>query len=255
MGMLPQTKMNKFANGIEPLFLTNFNPTMTPPEIAMSADPLPVARWTDQTLPSPTVYTKPEKDRTRRRRDGIPSNWWIDGLGALSATGKLIADSLKKPKRSNTYAENPYSRYALNELSSLRINPYPIMKGVYDQERRNLYAINRAGGLSGAQKYLANIATGIGTQNNIAGALAGIQKQNNEYRSSAMHAALNAGQADRQARMAANQWDLDYYSKSHAAKQQMVEQDWYNALAALQQGYANAFKRHTFNRMMDLYTD
>lgn len=198
-------------------------------------------------------YAKPGK-YWPGREGRFPSNWWIDGLGAVTGTGKFIYDVFQKPKVANTYAQNPYSKYALNKLSSLRIDPYPIINEMYDQDRRNVYAINRAGGLSGAQKAFANIANGISTQKNIAQLYADIQKQNNAYAANAANAMINAGQADRQARMNANQWDLDYYSKSHGAKHQMLEQDLYNILSALQQGYANSFNRYMFNRRMNRYS-
>lgn len=267
IGILPRTKMNKFGIGKDGFWHWDDEPAypaepFRPIDLQPSTKPIP---YSEQKGPlAPEVYdgipydgskyaSKPPKDeRDRRRR--FPSNWWIDGLGALTSTGQLIADALQKRKTSNTYFPNPYARNSLSGLMGLRINQFPILKSIYDKERQNKYGINRAGGLSGAQKNYANIATGIATQNAVASALADIQKQNNEYRSSALHAALNAGQADRQARMAANQWDLDYYSKSHAAKHGMVQQDLYNILAALQQGYKNSFKRYTFDNTMDLYT-
>ena len=267
IGLLPQTKMNKFGIGKDGFWHWDNEPAY-PAEpfkpIGLQPSTKPIA-YSEQKGPlAPEVYdeipydgskyaSKPPKDeRDRRRR--FPSNWWIDGLGALTSTGQLIADALQKRKTSNTYFPNPYARNSLSGLLGLRINQFPILKSIYDKERQNKYEINRAGGLSGAQKNYANIATGIATQNAIASALANIQKQNNEYRSSALHAALNAGQADRQARMAANQWDLDYYSKSHAAKHGMVQQDLYNMLAALRQGYKNSFERYIFDNTMDLYT-
>lgn len=190
---------------------------------------------------------------TGKYKNGRLGNWWIDGLGALTHIGGLISDATQRIKRSNTYAENPYASNALNELASLRIDPYSINKQLMDQQRRNLYAINRAGGLSGAQKAYANIASGLGALGTIAASNADIQKQNNAYRSAYASAALNAGQADRIARTQANQWDLDYYSKAHGAKRQEIQQDIYNALAALQQGYANSWKRYSFDKMMSLY--
>lgn len=200
------------------------------------------------------MLPQPELKKYKDGKGRFPSNWWIDGLGALSATGNLIADSLQKVKRSNTYRQNPYANNALRMLASLNINPYPINKQLMDQERRNLYAINHMGGLSGAQKAFTNVASGLGTLNSIATSNAKIQEQNNAYKSAYANAAINAGQADRQARIATNQWDLDYYSKAHAAKQQMIQQDIYNALAALQQGYKNNFDKYTFDNIMSRYT-
>ena len=207
--------------------------------------------WTD---PNKKGHLQPANSTNNRKTRRFPSNWWTDGLGALTHTGSLIADSLQKVKHSNTYRPNRFANNALTTLAALNINPYPINKQLMDQERRNLYAINHMGGLSGAQKAYASIASGLGTLNSIASSNAKIQEQNNAYRSAYANAAINVGQADRQALTAANRWDLDYYSKAHAAKQQMVQQDVYNALAALQQGYKNSFDRYTFDNIMSRYT-
>jgi len=53
--------------------------------------------------------------------------------------------------------------------------------------------------------------------------------------------------------MAANQHDLDYFSKAHAAKLQMAQMGIYNMLNALQTGYANQFKRNQFDKTYGLY--
>lgn len=194
----------------------------------------------------------------KRGKDKLPgfalgSNWWIDGLGMLTGLGQTIGAATQRIKKPYSYVGNPYSNAALQGLAGLSINPYPMMQQMRDQERRNLYAINRAGGLSGAQKAYANIATGIGTQRNIADLGANIQAQNNQYKTNYYSTLMNAGQADRQARMAANQFDLDYYSKAHAAKLQGLQMGIYNMLNSLQTGYANSFKRNQFNKMYNLY--
>lgn len=191
-------------------------------------------------------------------KDSLPgfrlgSNWWIDGLGVLAGLGQTLHAAFNKPKTSNIYASNPYESAALNKLASIRMNPYPIMRQLRDQERRNLYAINRAGGLSGAQKAFANIATNIGTQKALADANIAIQQQNNQYAGSYANSLLSAGQADRAARQAANQYDLEYYSKAHAARNQWAQMGLYNMLAASQQGYANQWKRSTHQDNMSMY--
>lgn len=196
--------------------------------------------------------------RAKNGKDCLPKfasggNWWIDGLGVAAGLEQMFHAALNKPKKPSSYVLNPYENAALTKLAGLRINPYPIMDQLSQQERRNIYAINRAGGLSGAQKHFANVATGIGTQNALVQAIQSMQQQNNMYKSNYASTLLNAGQANRQAMMSANQFDLDYYSKAHAARQQMFEQGMYNALAAAQQGYANQFKKQQFDDTMDLY--
>jgi hypothetical protein len=66
---------------------------------------------------------------------------------------------------------------------------------------------------------------------------------------------LETGAKDAQMAMVANQHDLDYYSKAHAARQQGMQMGIYNMLNNLQQYYANDFKRRQFNDTMKLYRD
>jgi hypothetical protein len=53
--------------------------------------------------------------------------------------------------------------------------------------------------------------------------------------------------------MDANRWDLDYYSKAHAARNKGIQTGIANMLAQAQQYQANEFKRNQFNRTMSLY--
>lgn len=236
--------------GVKPL-KTPYKPFVLPQSAQSKKGPWYKRRYGNTEDSTDSKDTNKENNPDKKRRIG--SNWWIDGLGALTSVGSLIADSLQRVKRSNSYASNPYANNALADLASLRINPYPINRALIDQNRRNIYATNNLGGLSGAQKAYMNVANNLSMLNAIAKSNADIQEKNNAYRSAYDTAAINAGQADRVARMQANQWDLDYYSKAHAAKQQMIQMDLYNALAALQQGYANRYKKYTFDRMMDNY--
>lgn len=236
--------------GVKPL-KTPYKPFVLPQSAQSKKGPWYKRRYGNTGDSTDSKDTNKENNPDKKRRIG--SNWWIDGLGALTSAGSLIADSLQRVKRSNSYASNPYANNALADLASLRINPYPINRALIDQNRRNIYATNNLGGLSGAQKAYMNVANNLSMLNAIAKSNADIQEKNNAYRSAYDTADINAGQADRVARMQANQYDLDYYSKAHAAKQQMMQMDLYNALAALQQGYANRYKKYTFDRMMDNY--
>lgn len=201
------------------------------------------------------LRAKRGKDSMNKYKGGKVQNWsWpVDLLGAGTGLYQFLDAKSQDIKNPYTYVQNPYEGLALSKLAGLRINPYSIIRQLRNQERRNLYAINRAGGLSGAQKQFGNIAIGIGTQGNIAQVLTDIQSKNNQYINNYAQQALNAGQSDRAARMASNQYDLEYYSKAHAAKQQMEQMGLYNMLNAAQQGYANWWKLKTHNDNMNLY--
>lgn len=174
-------------------------------------------------------------------------------FGGLVGFGQMANAINNRPYKPNTYVGNPYEGVALETLAGLRVNPYPIMHSLRSAETRTNRAIDIAGGLSGGQRTAARLAALNTTQGNIAKLLGDIQQQNNAYKANYAQAAINAGQASRQARMAANQWDLDYYSKAHAARNRGIQTGIANMLAQIQQYQANEFKRRQFNETMDLY--
>jgi len=53
--------------------------------------------------------------------------------------------------------------------------------------------------------------------------------------------------------MNAMRYDLDYYSKAHAAKQDMMNTAMQNGMKFLQKQAADDFKWNTYNGMRDLY--
>lgn len=177
------------------------------------------------------------------------------GTGMASSIMQYLDAAKSEIHKPDIYADNPYEQAALSNLAKLRINPYPIANQMRDAERRNRYAINRAGGLSGAQKHYANIASILGTQNNIANMMSGIQEKNNQYKSQYASALQAAGDASARRRQAANEYAENYYAQAHAAKQQGKQMSMYNFLNQLNQYYSNEFKRKQFNDMMDMYRD
>lgn len=185
--------------------------------------------------------------------EGWVGNFIPSVLGAAASLDQMYQAYRNKPYRPNTYADNPYELEGLTTLAGLRVNPYPIMNQLRSAEARTNRAIDIAGGLSGSQRTAARLANLNTTQNNISNLLSNIQQQNNAYRANYAQAAINAGQASRQARMAANQWDLDYYSKAHAARNRGIQTGIANMLSQIQQYQANEFKRRQFNDTMDLY--
>ena len=174
-------------------------------------------------------------------------------FGTLAGLGQYIDAKNSRIYRPSTYVSNPYELNALTTLAGLSVNPYPIVSQLRNAEARTNRAIDIAGGLSGGQRTAARLAALNSTQGNISKLLGDIQQQNNAYRSSYAQAAINAGQASRQARMQANQWDLDMYAKAHAARNRGIQTGIANMLAQIQQYQANEFKRRQFNETMDLY--
>lgn len=175
------------------------------------------------------------------------------GIGALTSIGQYLQARNQSIHTPDIYAGNPYERAALQEQSKLRVNPYEAIKRVYDQDRVNRYEINRAGGLSGAQKYLANIALGLGTQQNIADTIQKAQEINNQYRGKWAESAANLGNSLAQRRQQANQYNTEYAASAHAARQQGMQMGLRNFMDYIQQYAANEYKRKTGNGMLSLY--
>ena len=185
--------------------------------------------------------------------EGYWGNFIPHAIGAAASLDQILNASLEKPYKPNTYVSNPYELNALSTLAGLRVNPYPIMQQIRGAESRTNRAIDRSGGLSIGQRNLSRLSALNGTQQNIGNVLSSIQQQNNTYLGNYAQMALNAGNANRQARQQANQFDLDYYSKAHAARQQGQQMGIRNLIDQVQSYYANDFKRRQFNDTMGLY--
>lgn len=211
--------------------------------------------YTQQDLPGFTDG----KNRNRQIDYGyIERPSWLSnaipmGIGALTSIGQYLQARNQSIHTPDIYAGNPYERAALQEQAKLRVNPYEAIKRVYDQDRVNRYEINRAGGLSGAQKYLANVALGLGTQQNIADTIQKAQETNNQYRGKWAEMAANLGNALAQRRQQANQYNTEYAASAHAARQQGMQMGLRNFMDYIQQYAANEYKRKTGNGMLSLY--
>lgn len=186
-----------------------------------------------------------------------PASWMSNavpmGIGMLSSVGQYFNAKNQSIHTPDIYAGNPYEQAALNEMAKLRVNPYRAIQAVNQQAAQDRYNINRAGGLSGAQKYLANVAAGLGTQRNIADIIQKSQEINNQYRDKWATAALNAGNALAQRRQSANQYNTEYAASAHAARQQGMQMGLRNFMDYIQQYAANEYKRKTGNGMLSLY--
>lgn len=201
------------------------------------------------------------KNRLETAKNGrLPKfdNGWLgnaitSGIGALGGLSQWLEAKNSTPKKTNSYRANPYEQEALATLASLDINPYPITTQLRNAEARSNKAIDMSGGLSTGQRTLSRLAALHNTQQNIANMLASLQNQRNQYKSAYATAALNAGQADRQAQMAAYQWDEDMYAKAHAARQQGMQMGMRNMIDSVGSYWQNAFKQNQFDRMMNLY--
>lgn len=113
------------------------------------------------------------------------SNWAnaiTSAAGILGGAAQFIGARNEKLNRPDTYAPNPFDRQAMEAMASRRPNTNAKLAEMAHAEARNRYNINRMGGLGGAQRYLAGVASGIGLQRNIADVIGLGNQELNQYK-------------------------------------------------------------------------
>lgn len=186
---------------------------------------------------------------------GVPG--WMRAIptaaGLLAGWNQLNWWKRQPINMPDIYAANPNEGRALSALASIRSNPYGPLRQMQDVERRAVANTNGMGGLSGSQRYLANVASTLGLQRNYADILNAAQAQNNQYKANYASSALQAGQADAARRMEANQFGYNAYTAAHGRKVKGVETGIANILNAMNSGYANEFKYRMGNKTLGMY--
>ena len=184
---------------------------------------------------------------------------WMLGLGRLIPSaiesGELLNWVKSKPKGSNVYASNPYSAAALQKLSQLKYSHYNELRASQDAERRAAYAINQSGGLTGSQKYLGKVASGIAGMKEDADIYRNAQLQNDKYSQNWAQTALQAGEQQAQRRQSANQYDYETYARASGARTKGIETHLAGLSALAQKGIADNIKKSQFDSIMKLYND
>lgn len=185
--------------------------------------------------------------------EGYLGNLIPSGLGMLASIGQYIDASSQDIRSPQIYSANPYEQSALNNLSGLRINQYPIINQINNATARADQALNMSGGLSGYQRARLRNANLLNTQKSISDSLIGAQTQNNAYKANLANAEMQLGNQDAQRMQQSRMFNEEMLAKAHASKQQGKQMGIYNFLNQLQSFYANEFKRRQFNDTMDLY--
>lgn len=179
------------------------------------------------------------------------------GLGRLIPSviesGELLNWMKNKPKGSNVYASNPYSAAALQKLSQLKYSPYNELRASQNAERRAAYALNQSGGLTGSQKYLGKVASGIAGMKEDADIYRNAQLQNDKYSQNLAQTALQAGEQQAQRRQAANQYDYETYARAQGARTKGIETHLAGLSALAQKSIADKIKKNQFDDIMGLY--
>lgn len=94
------------------------------------------------------------------RGTGDNSNWAnaiTSGMGILGGLSQILQAKNEPLNKPDTYAPNQYERQALDIYGWLNPATNRAVQAAAATEARNRYNINRMGGLSGAQKYLAAV--------------------------------------------------------------------------------------------------
>ena len=227
----------------------NYTPKYVPSTIKVS-----------QNESSPNVNsTASSKSKSKYSSDStneiIPT--WIrilpSAYGMLQSINQYNRYKNEGIERTNSYRSNPYAREALRGLASLRYDMYPELQAIRDAERRSAYGIVTQGGLTAGQRAAARVANSIATQRNLAQTYANASNQNNQYKQQYYTALMNAGQADRQARMTALQQDYENYARAHGAKYKGMDVATANKIDQLNNWFANEFKYRTYKDTADIY--
>lgn len=202
-----------------------------------------------------TNKSKDDKSSNNANGDIIPmlQRMIPSAFGWLMSKNQYDKYRNQQPAQTNTYRSNPYAGRALRGLASLRYNIYPELAAIRNAERRGAYAIDNQGGLTAGQRAAARIANTIGTQQNLSQAYANADTQNNKYRESYYTNLLNAGQADRAARMEAAQQDYENYARAHGAKYEGMDTATANMIDQLNNWYGNEFKYRTYKDIANIY--
>lgn len=174
-------------------------------------------------------------------------------FGLLQSINQYNMYNNQPVRSTNTYRSNPYANEALRGLASLRYNMYPELQAVRDAERRGAYVLNNLGGLSAGQRAASIVANTLGTQRNLSQVYSNASNQNNQYRSTYYDALMKAGQADRQARIAAFLQDYQNYAAAQGAKYTNRDKAIANMINQLNNWYSNEFKYKTYRDTSNIY--
>lgn len=205
---------------------------------------------------TPKGKKSPKEKDSKGYRDPSDIDWsgvGVNALGLLTGYNQYVRGKKGQLRRPDIYSRNPYQRQALATLAGLRESAYPAMRANADAARLADYALRNQGGLSAGQLAKNRVALALGTQAQNASILSNVQNTNNKYLSQYAQAAIESGEADRKARMLADQYGEDQYVASHGARSAIIDRGIQNMLKFLEQGKADSWKYKTYRDIMNRY--
>lgn len=184
------------------------------------------------------------------------AEWWTNAIPAL--TGLTAGWMQYNQARNDDYDRSTIipqdnTWRPISKMYEARVNPLPMIHQIQRQASAAGSDIKRSGGLSIGQKVLGGIALDSQTQANIANALLKYDAQNQELQRAAADAEVKALQERARLEMQGRQYDRTNTAAAHNARQQGMQMGMYNMQNALEQYFANEFKRYQFDNTMSLY--
>ena len=171
--------------------------------------------------------------------------------------GMSILDYLNHSKANinvpSTYAENPYSNYAANQMLSLKDNPDKYLNTINDQYRYGLYDLSNAGGLTPGQRMLQRLSLNLGTQRNKASALMDWKKNNDQIAMNAYNIMNQNGEASAQRQQNANALRYENLAKAYGNKESLLSSDKSNFLKALSAKAKTTNDWNMYQKTLNLY--
>lgn len=177
-------------------------------------------------IKSPYTNTQNPPVDERGNNNQLLNPWWSvlsSGLQAAGTIGAAYMNSKEPTSNINSYRENAYGRYALDQLGKLRANAQPALDALdraYIAQSNN---IDRNVSLTAGQKLAHKLAASNSINNQRSKILADYQNMNNQYKSNWANAMMQYGQQESAKKMQAYQYDTSYNDKAKAAKRAMQE--------------------------------
>lgn len=185
--------------------------------------------------------------------NGYLSNILGHGLPMLSELFQYRNIKNQDIEHNDTNVKNPYEQQALYTLGQQQENPYAIIPELYDEYAKGMYAISNAGGLGGGQRALARLTAMNNLMNQSAKLQQATQAANIGHKQTWANALLTAGAQSAQNEAAARRYDLERYSKAHAAKLAGEQEARKGAWSQFMAGIKGIVDNKRYNDTMDLY--
>lgn len=195
------------------------------------------------------------KDNNFRDKDQLLSPWMSIIPAGLQAAGTISAAmNLRNQPTSNinSYRENAYGRYALDQLGKLRANAQPALNSLDRAYAAQSNDIDRNVSLTTGQKLAHKLAASNSINNQRSKILADYQNMNNQYKSNWANAMMQYGQQEANNKMSAYQYDTRYNDQARAAKRAMEDnyrKELSSNLGSLAKNLINTYlSNKTYNR-------